>query len=154
KCPRKCPRLSEHVWVFDGQIVLDGLEVRPPETLRHVKVLGMSVTLELRLIVETDGIHDQRIALPMAGGITQPAWIGINRMRTSIGGYDAEGSRIFVKDRDVVRALKNLKLIRHAPGLRRNQRHAVRCRAGIVRPTDDTELLCTCFQHRSSGRGA
>src|SRR5262245_35376648 len=88
----------------------------------------------------------------MTDGITQPARIRIDRMRAPIRRYDAEGSRILVENCDVVRALKNLELIRHAPRLRWNQGHAIRRRTGIIRSAHDSEFLCARFKYRS-GRG-
>src|SRR5207237_9652824 len=73
-------------------------------------------------------------------------------MGTAVGRYDAECSRILVKDRDVVRALQDLELIRHAPGLWRDKPPAVWCCAGIIRATRDSEFLRAGLQHRS-GRG-
>src|SRR6266566_7514174 len=75
-------------------------------------------------------------------------------MRASVYRYDAERAGIFVEDRYVIRALQDLELIRHTPGLRRDQRHAVRSRSGIVRPAHHTELLGARLQNRPCSRSA
>src|SRR5262249_38293259 len=144
------PWLLEDIWVLDGQFILDGVKVRPPEAFDHVQRFGMPIPLKFGLLVETDRVHDQRVSFPASNGVTQPARIGIHRMRASIRRYDSERSRIFVEYRDVIRALKNLELIRHTPRLWRNQWHAVGCRSGILRPSHNSVFFRAGLQHGSS----
>src|SRR5437868_3895423 len=89
----------------------------------------------------------------MANRVTKPTGIGIYRMRTSVGRYDAEGSRILMKERNVVRALKNLELVRHAPRLGWHQRHAVRGRSRIIHRARDSKFFRAGLQYRACRSG-
>src|SRR5213592_3176307 len=75
-------------------------------------------------------------------------------MRTAISRNDSEGTGILVKDRDVVRCLKNLEWIRDAPGLRRNQGHAIGSGSRVGGGANDAIFFGIRLQYRSSGRAA
>src|SRR5262249_15194301 len=115
KGSRQCVWLLEHVRIFDGHFILQGVEACPAKAFDHVQRLGVPEALQLGLIVETDGIDDERFSFPMSDRVTKPAWVRIDGVRTAVGRDDSEGSGILVKNRDVIRALEDLELIRHAP---------------------------------------
>src|SRR5262249_34958563 len=113
--------------------------------------LGVPEALQLSLIVETNGVDNQRFSFPMSDRVAKPAWIRIDGMRATVGRDDAERSGIFMEDRDVIHTLKDLELIRYSPRLRRYKRHAVCRRSGVVGGTCDPEFLRTGFQDRTGG---
>src|SRR6266850_2602924 len=152
KGPSNRPRLFKNIWIFDCCFVLQSVEIGSAKPFDHMQAFGMTKALEFRLLVEADRVHDQRVSLPVAHRVAQPAWIRVDRVRAPVRRYDAKRSRVFVKYRHVTRVLQNLKLIRHTPGLRWYQRHAVRCRPGIFRSAHDSEFLSSGLQNRSRRR--
>src|SRR2546430_11632167 len=145
-------RLFKYIRIVNREFVTQRVERAPGEFLHHVQALGVPEALQFGLVVEADGIDDERVAFPMSNRVAKPARIGIDWMRTSVCRDDAERARVFMKDGDVAQSLQHLKLIRHAPRLRRHQRQAVGRRAGVFASADDAEFLSACLQRRPGRR--
>src|SRR5579862_7785416 len=67
-------------------------------------------------------------------------------MRRSIGRDNAEYARKFMENHYVIRVLDDLERIRHAVGVRADDRHAIGERSGIIRWTDYDVLFHSRFE--------
>ena len=74
-------------------------------------------------------------------------------MRSAVERDTPKSTRIPVEDRQGVRTLHDLELIRHTESLRAGQRHAIGGSARIVRTAHRSEFLGSGFEDRSI-RGA
>src|SRR3984893_8134586 len=82
--PQRLPGLVERVRVIDGYKDFQLLAVLDhPPAFRDVQLAGMrrAIIVEERLVVEGDGIDDERIALVMADRFSVPRGVRICRMR-------------------------------------------------------------------------
>ena len=73
--------------VVDGDLDIQMPHVATPIFFgqAHCFAVRMPAAVEPRLIVETDALHDQRVAVPSADGKPEPRRIGIGRERPSVG---------------------------------------------------------------------
>ena len=69
---RHCPGFGINLWVIDRNNNFHVPEVRPPETLGDMQRLGSRLARLIQpcLSIETAGVDDQGVAIPLAGGIT------------------------------------------------------------------------------------
>src|SRR5215472_10199573 len=66
--PGACP----DVGVFDRYIILKVAIFETLELLDNVKILRVHESVHLGFVVESDGVYDQRIAVPMTDGTAHP----------------------------------------------------------------------------------
>src|SRR5437867_7682123 len=76
-----CPGFSVCLRIVERNLDIHMSEVAAPEAFGDAQGLAvrMSRIVEPALIVETDGLGDQRIAFPLANGISEPAFSGFRR---------------------------------------------------------------------------
>src|SRR6188474_2508688 len=86
------PGRGKNIRVLDRQLVLDSLG-HSREALHHVQILTVPIAVDLGLVVETDGVDDQRVAVPAADRVAKPGGIGISLMRLAVERDDAERVR-------------------------------------------------------------
>src|SRR5262245_49514057 len=65
-CPGSRPRL----WIIDREIVAQLVLSNAREAFRHLRSVAEETTAGTGLIVEIDRLDNQRVALPVAAGIT------------------------------------------------------------------------------------
>src|SRR5438067_7057923 len=78
------PGLYKNVRIFQSRFVLEGIVIGAAEALDHVQSFGMPEAVDLGLVIEADGVHDQRVAFPMADRFAHPCGIRIRRVRPAI----------------------------------------------------------------------
>src|SRR5262245_49896821 len=68
------PWSRENLRIFDGHFVRDRIGCGPRESFRGFKSVAMEISgvVKPRLIVETDGFDNKRVALPMSARISHP----------------------------------------------------------------------------------
>src|SRR5215510_982607 len=104
--------------IVDRRFVLDDIGARPGVSLDDVKRIAVEVSgsIEPGLIVEALHIDDQRLALPMAYGLSHPR---VHRRRTWVLEINvAHSARVFVGEEERFRALQDLKWVGHVRGAR------------------------------------
>src|SRR5713226_2990800 len=74
-------RSREHRRVGDRVLIVDEAVADAREAFDGVRVLG-PIVAESCLIVEIRGVHDQRLALPMASGVAIPVAESFIEVRT------------------------------------------------------------------------
>src|SRR5579863_5948142 len=86
RMPKQRERLGIRPRIVDGDFEFQVSEIGPPVALDHVQFLGMRMTGEVKpeFIVEADRVYHQRVALPLAGRVPVPGWIGVLRMAASV----------------------------------------------------------------------
>src|SRR5580704_36589 len=82
-----------HLGVVDGYLDIHVAEVAPVEPFRQVQALAvrMAHTIQPAPIVESDGVHDKRVALPSADRISQPQRLRIGGSFAAVGRDLAKG---------------------------------------------------------------
>src|SRR5262245_46967784 len=66
------PRRSVRAGIIDGHFITHGIHVRAREPLDHMKLLGVrqALSVDPKFFVESYSIHDQRVSLPAADGVS------------------------------------------------------------------------------------
>ena len=79
-------RLGISAWIVDHDFEVQVRIIGPPVTLDGVQFFGVRVPREIEpeLIVEADGIDDQGIAFPFAGGVSVPGGVGVVGMSAAV----------------------------------------------------------------------
>src|SRR5580658_5868204 len=92
-------------------------EVRAMEAFGHVQSFAMWIAelIQPGLVVETDGIHHQRVAFPFTNRVTQPTGIWVLGKLAAVGEDLAIEVECLIKDDDQSRSLENLE--RHRSGV-------------------------------------
>src|ERR1700730_12948550 len=78
--PPDHPGAGKDVRIVDRRFVLERVEGGARETLDDVERLGVAIAVDLGLVVESDGIDNQRVALPASDGVAHPRRIRISWM--------------------------------------------------------------------------
>ena len=83
---RHAPRLRVRFRIVNGDFHIHVTEVMPAETFDRVIgiAMGMPAVIEVCLIVETDRIHDEAVAVPLADRVTQPCGLRVSRKAAAI----------------------------------------------------------------------
>src|SRR5438552_18087126 len=83
---RHAPRLGIRFRIVNGDFHIHVTEVMPAETFDRVIgiAMGMPAVIEVCLIVETDRIHDEAVAVPLADRVTQPCGLRVSRTAAAI----------------------------------------------------------------------
>src|SRR5215475_14669883 len=71
------PDLRVRLRIIDRRFILQRVVVRTRDPLDQMKSIGMRQpeACHPELLVEADGVDHQRIAVPMADGVSQEAWV-------------------------------------------------------------------------------
>src|SRR3989442_1136693 len=112
------PRAREDFGVFDRGLVREDVGARAPVAFNDMQRVAVEVTgsVEPALIVEARHVDDQRVSFPVADRLAHPR---VYRSGAGIFQIDvANGARVFVGEKDRLRALKNLERIGHVGGAR------------------------------------
>ena len=74
-----CEGLRVHLGIINRHFDFEVARIGASKSFykMHVLTMGMAHRVEPALIVETDRIYHKRVAVPFAGGIAQPSWLGI-----------------------------------------------------------------------------
>src|SRR5207253_2434134 len=89
------PWRAERTRVVECHADVEVPEIGPPNPLGDMKHLRMRNDANPALVVVTDGIDDERIAIPLADRMSDPARIRILRMRAAIHEDLPEAAGIF-----------------------------------------------------------
>src|SRR2546425_2357529 len=88
------PRLRKGSGVFVGSLEFEVPKVRPADPCGHLQLFGVRKAAgRPSLIIKTDRVNNQRVALPLAGGVTEPCRVQVCRM-TPIQENLAEGGGV------------------------------------------------------------
>src|SRR6478609_7243640 len=95
--------MLERTWILEDDVVDERAVVRTRIALDDMQLLGVrrSTSIEPELVVEADGVDDERVALPPADGMPQPRWNEALRMFTAIHVDDAMGAVVHQLVQDV-----------------------------------------------------
>src|ERR1700674_549397 len=69
-----CPGLFVGLRIVDGVLVLQAPQVHAPDALHKVQSVAMRMPdlVDPAFVVDTDGVHDQRVSLIFANGVPHP----------------------------------------------------------------------------------
>src|ERR1051326_5539817 len=84
----------------------------------------MAFRVDPRLVVEADGVDDERVAFPLADRIAHERRVQIRRMTASVGRDTANQMHVFVQDRDARRVLQDFDRKRRPERARNARRQA------------------------------
>src|SRR5262249_54170255 len=81
------PGSSICLWVVDGEFDFQSSVVRPTETLCHLGGLRDRITGDIRpcILPETNGLHDQGVAVPLSRRISLERRLRIYRQGAPVG---------------------------------------------------------------------
>ncbi len=71
-------RLGVHLGIVEGDFDIHVSEVAPMVAFRDAESFAVWVADQIQpgFVVEAGGFHHQRFAVPFAGGIAEPGWLG------------------------------------------------------------------------------
>jgi hypothetical protein len=126
---RDGPWFGVKLGILEGHGPFDIVFVDLLKALDQMQLIAvlMAGGIEPSAIVQADRIDDQRVAIPVADGISEPGGVQIFGMAAAIGVDDSEGALILEEDSHHRRRLHDLE--RHDAGLdssRRADRQALR----------------------------
>ena len=107
---RDGPGLREKLGIFEGDSPLEVVIVDPLEFFNQMQLVAvlMAGRVEPGPVVEPDGVHDQRISIPLADGIPKPGGVHFFGMVASVRVNEAKRVLILEQDGRHRRSLNDL----------------------------------------------
>jgi len=109
---RQCygPGFREKFRILECYGPLDAIVVELSELFNQVQLVAMLMAgrVEPGAVIQADGIHDQRVPFPFAGGIPEPGCVHILGMAASIHIDNSERALVLKKDGNHGRRLDDL----------------------------------------------
>src|SRR6267154_3960851 len=132
--------------IFDGELQSQRIRVRTPVTLYQVQLLavGMPISIEPALVIQSDRVDDKSISLPLANGIAHPGGFRVLGMTPPVGPDLAPDALVFEEHENAVGSLHNLKWL----GPVKNSRDT-----GRIAAQDRVSRIHTSFRAVSRLRG-
>src|SRR3989442_2190451 len=124
---RHAPGLRIRFRIVNGDFHIHVTEVMAAETFDGVIgiAMGMPAVIEVRLIVETDRIHDEGVAIPLANRVTQPCGLRLSRKAAAIRENLPVTALVLEKNQRYRRRLDDLeRCCRYQHGVRYSVRQA------------------------------
>src|SRR5262245_28607514 len=120
------PWTHPNIRIFYCDVILQISILHTLEALDDMQILCVHETMNLGLVVETNAIHDQRVAFPSSDGVAHPRGIRDYRVRTSVERDHAKRIWVFEDLDDQLWSLNDLERIRRDVSLRNSERLAIR----------------------------
>src|SRR5579871_495728 len=96
---RHGPRLGKKLGILERDRPFDGVIVHLLKPLDQMQLVAVLVArrIEPGAIVHADGVHDQRVSLPVPDRVAEPGWVYVLGMAAPVGMNDAEGVLVLEK---------------------------------------------------------
>src|SRR6185503_3932177 len=120
---RLVPRPAERAGIIEDDPNLEVADIGAPDPLGDVQHLAVRIDANPALVVVADGVNDERVAVPLADRVSNPARIGIGRVRTAVEEDLPEPAAVF-EEHDEQRG--RLDGLRHERPDRRGRRQPLR----------------------------
>src|SRR5215471_3210103 len=81
---RKRPGVG--AWIVDDHVEIHVTKINSPVALSHMHLFGMRMSGGIKpgLVVESHGIHNQHVSIPLSNGVAEPARFQVFGMTTPI----------------------------------------------------------------------
>ena len=121
------PRFRVCLWIIECDLDIEVSEVAAMKTFGHTEGIGVGVAviIEPAPIVESDGFGNERVAFPLANGISEPGLGRFLGKTTAVGENLAEVIELLIQEHNDVSCLDDLvRKISHQHPIRNAVRYA------------------------------
>ena len=110
--PGKRPRLRVELRIFHRHLVRQMVRVRPRPPFDDVHGVAMRMRVVVnpaQLVLESDRVDDQRVAIPLANAVSKKRGLEILLVSAAVDGDRPKRPHQFVEKHDAIRVLNNFK---------------------------------------------